>query len=83
MPTVAYVFGMKVQLFYGDHDPPHFHVEYGEHRARVSIATLTLLDGALPTRKKRRLLAWAAEHQEQLSQGWADVCNDRKPRRIE
>jgi hypothetical protein len=40
MPVVAIVDGMLILLFFNDHDPPHFHVEYGEHRARVSIATL-------------------------------------------
>ena len=28
-----------------DHDPPHFHVRYGEHRATFAIDAVELLDG--------------------------------------
>jgi len=37
-------------MFYNDHEPPHFHVRYGERRAIVAIDTLVLLEGSLPSR---------------------------------
>lgn len=82
MPVVAVVDGMMVILYFEDHDPPHFHVEFGEFRARVSIATATLMDGRLPVAKRRKLLEWTREHRAELAQAWQDVRQDRKPKRI-
>jgi len=82
VPVVAIVDGMMVMLFFNDHDPPHFHVEYGDFHARVSIATMQLIDGRLPIAKRRKLLQWARDHQEELAQGWKDIRSERKPRRI-
>jgi len=83
MPVVAIVDGMLIMFFFNDHDPPHFHVDYGDFRAKVSIATLKIIDGELPANKRRRVLKWAAEHQEELSAAWKAVQNSEKPRRIE
>jgi len=67
MPVVAIVDGMLIMFFFNDHDPPHFHVDYGDFRAKVSIATLKIIDGELPANKRRPVLKWAGEHQEELS----------------
>jgi len=82
VPIVAIVDGVKIMFFFRDHDPPHFHAEYGEFRARISIATLRIIQGDLPVGKRRRVLQWAEEHQEELSLAWADAQSDRKPRSI-
>jgi hypothetical protein len=42
VPIVAIVDGVKIMFFFRDHDPPYFHAEYGEFRARISIATLRI-----------------------------------------
>jgi hypothetical protein len=45
MPVVAIVDGMLIMFFFNDHDPPHCHVDCGDFRAKVSIATLKIIDG--------------------------------------
>jgi hypothetical protein len=82
VPTVAIVDGMLILLFFDDHDPPHFHVEFGEFRARVSIATATMLDGRLPVAKRRKLLEWTRDHREDLGRAWHDVRKGLKVQRI-
>ena len=37
MWVAIFVFG---GMYFGDHPPPHFHAEYGEHRAVIDIRTL-------------------------------------------
>jgi len=37
-------------MFHDDHNPPHFHVKYAEHTAKIAIGTLELTDGKLPRR---------------------------------
>ena len=33
MPEISRFFGIVIRMFYNDHQPPHFHAEYGEHEA--------------------------------------------------
>ena len=40
------------------HRLPHFHAYYGEYRDSFSIEMPNLLEGALPRRQLRLVLAW-------------------------
>ncbi len=31
MPEVSRFYGIVIKIFYDDHNPPHFHAEYGEY----------------------------------------------------
>jgi hypothetical protein len=36
MPELCRFYGIVVKMFYDDHNPPHFHAEYGEHEMRTA-----------------------------------------------
>jgi len=55
-------------MYYDDHNPPHFHVFYGEYEAQVSIDTLEVIKGKLS--KRALVLEWAAEHRNELREDW-------------
>jgi hypothetical protein len=57
MPTISKFFGIAVRMYYDDHPPAHFHAYYGEHSAKIDIATLQIQAGWLP----RRALALVLE----------------------
>ncbi|OGO33396.1 MAG: transcriptional regulator, partial [Chloroflexi bacterium RBG_16_56_8] len=59
-----------IKMFFGDHPPPHFHAEYGEHEALIEIRTLTTIEGALPPRALGMVVEWGAEHQQELLDLW-------------
>jgi hypothetical protein len=40
MPEISRFFGISIKMFFGDHLPPHFHADYGEHNALIDICTL-------------------------------------------
>ncbi|MBE3065770.1 MAG: DUF4160 domain-containing protein [Spirochaetes bacterium] len=48
MPEISRFFGIVIEMFFLDHAPPHFHAEYAEHEALVTIETLEVLRGQLP-----------------------------------
>lgn len=50
MPTISMFYGILIRMYWNDHAPPHFHVEYGEYRAQYLIETLALSRGQLPRR---------------------------------
>ena len=70
--------GMSVYMRFKDHNPPHFHVKYGEYRALISIKELKVLEGYLPTRVLDLVTEWAELHKEELMRNWDMVKNTLK-----
>jgi len=70
MPIISLFFGIKVTMFYDDHIPPHFHVEYNGEKAIVDIKKCQVTKGNLPGKQLRLVLAWATIHQDELMQNW-------------
>jgi len=62
--------GIKIYLNYNEHQPPHFHAEYGEYRCSILIESIELLSGNMPNRQLKMLMGWAALHQEELKENW-------------
>lgn len=73
MPTISMFYGILIRMFFDDHQPPHFHVQYSEFKAKISIDTLEILDGNLPSRVLGLVLEWAAIHRNELRADW-DLC---------
>ncbi|MEK6705508.1 MAG: DUF4160 domain-containing protein [Bdellovibrionota bacterium] len=46
MLEISRFLGIIISMFYSDHNPPHFYVEYNEYRAKISIAELQIIDAA-------------------------------------
>lgn len=70
MPEISRFFGIIIAMFYDEHNPPHFHARYGEHKAEIAIETLALLAGKLPPRVMGLVMEWASSHQEELMVDW-------------
>ena len=82
MPTVAIVEGVKIQFFAEEHPPPHFHAQFAEHRIRIEIASLRVLNGRLPHAKLSAVLRWAESRREELLHTWHVVLAKQKPQRM-
>jgi len=82
MPTVAVVDGIKIQFYWGEHPPPHFHAEYAEHVALIDLRTLEILEGELPKPQYRKVVAWARPRFAELMLAWSLSADDENPGRI-
>jgi len=85
MPTISMFFGIIIRLYFvpSEHQPPHFHVYYAEHKATVDIRTCEMLEGDLPKKQMKLVLAWAELHQEELMANWKLVMNGEDPFKID
>ncbi|CAN5815251.1 DUF4160 domain-containing protein [soil metagenome] len=83
MPTISEFYGIVIRMFPKDHPPPHFHALFGEHRARVAIATGEPLEGKLPPRAARLVREWAELHRSELATNWELAEQMRPLQRIE
>ena len=77
MPTISVFYGIVIQMFWREHNPPHFHALYGEHEALIDIRELRVMRGSLPRRAMALVLEWAAEHREELTENW-NLCSQLK-----
>ena len=82
MPTISFFYGIVIRMYFNDHAPPHFHVEYAEFKATVEIGSLTLKTGKLPRRAQMLVLDWAELHQAELLEDWRLCEAKQQPRQI-
>lgn len=52
------------------HNHPYIHVKYGELEAIYEIPNGNLLQGFMPSNKKKLMLAWIEIHKEDLMADW-------------
>ncbi len=57
-------------MYFNDHEPAHFHAQYGDFEALIEIETLATLRGGLPRRAMALVLEWAALHRRDLRLDW-------------
>ena len=50
MPRISEFYGIVIEMYWSDHNPPHFHAKYAEHRAEIDIQSLGVLRGRLPAK---------------------------------
>ena len=70
MPTISRFFGILIRMYYDDHNPPHFHVFYGEYEAMINIDTLEIIKGELPRRVFAMTIEWASIYRDALKEDW-------------
>ena len=66
MPVISSFYGILIKMYFGDHMPPHFHAEYGEFSAQISIFGLGILQGYLPPKALALVVEWASIHKDEL-----------------
>ena len=77
MPQISRFFGIIIKMFFDDHNPPHFHAEYGEYKAEIGITDLNVLRGELPARALGLVIEWALRHKSELLENWERMENDK------
>lgn len=70
-------------MYYGDHQPAHFHAIYGDDEAAISIEDGEIIAGHLPRRASKLLTEWIDLHRDELFANWRSVVNNEPLRPIE
>jgi len=83
MPELSRFLGIVVFMYFNDHNPPHFHVEYGDHQASIAIENLSVLEGGLPSRVLGYVIEWASLHRKELMDDWDMIKSTGKYFKIE
>ena len=72
MPEITRFYGLIIKMYFqqAEHNPPHFHVVYGEYIGAIDINTLNMIEGDLPPKALALVREWASQHQDDLLNIW-------------
>ena len=85
MPTISMFYGIIVRMFNekgGKHHFPHIHALYSGQEAVVSLDG-ELLEGKLPNKQMKMLLAWMEIHYDELVANWSLLSDGELSFKIE
>ena len=74
---------MSIEMCFGDHWPPHFHVRLPGVRVMVSIENLEVLQGRLSRSDRRVVREWGLKRQSELRDAWNLAVNLQNPGKID
>ncbi|MCK4543821.1 MAG: DUF4160 domain-containing protein [Spirochaetales bacterium] len=83
MPLISQFFGIKIFMYWDEHSPPHFHAEYANMKALISIKEAVVIKGQLPARQLKLALAWCEIHEDELMENWKIAQKHGEIHRIE
>jgi len=69
MPSVCEFFGITIYFYFSEHQPPHFHANYGEFWAEFDFEG-TILNGKFPPRVAGLVMEWALLRNKELQEEW-------------
>ena len=78
IPEISLFDCIRITMYYSDHNPSHFHAEYGSFKSLIDIQRGYVIKGALPSRQLKYVLAWCEMHQDELMQNW-ELAKDTQP----
>jgi hypothetical protein len=71
VPEISKFYGIRITMNWADHNPPHFHAEYGDYEALIQFSPrIDIYRGGLPRTALNLCLQWAALHQAELIAAW-------------
>ena len=79
MPIISQFYGIIIRIFFNDteqHYLEHIHVQYNEFDAVYSINNISVLEGRLPPKQHKLVIAWMEIHKEELKALWKVSQND-------
>lgn len=79
MPAVKRFSRCRIEMYFRDHPPPHFHIvtNAGE-KVAVGIESLSVLQGKADSRDLAEAIAWAADNRQQLRSWWSKYAEGQK-----
>ena len=70
MPVVVLFDGIKLEMYFNDHAPPHIHVKYAEYEVVLTIQEAGVLAGFLPVKQLKQAQQYIIANQEKLLERW-------------
>ncbi len=85
MPTISMFYGIIIRMYCApsEYNQPHFHAYYQDYKAVIDITQGEIIEGSLPSKHSKLVLAWAELHKDELFADWDVASHGELPFRIE
>jgi len=86
MAVLSMFYGIIISMYYFDnrqHHLPHIHVKYQDDEAVISIPDGDIIEGKIPSNKRKLVEAWIEIHKEDLIANWELAINGQNIFKIE
>lgn len=70
MSEISRFYGIIITMNFSDHNPPHFHARFGNHKVVIDIKTGGVLAGNFPPRALGMVSEWQSLHVAELMSDW-------------
>lgn len=77
MPEISRFYGIIIKMYFNEHNPPHFHIEYQDYEAVMNIETGEVI-GKISRRALNLVYDWLDLHRDELLENWKRI-EERKP----
>ena len=64
MPTIDNFNGIKINVYNGEHRPPHIYASYNEFEILIVIETKHIYAGELPNKQLRSVFDWLSANSD-------------------
>lgn len=64
MPNIDSIEGIKINIYNGEHLPPHIHAVYNEFEVLLEIKTKDIYAGYLPARQLKKAITWLIKYEK-------------------
>ena len=81
MPEICRFFGIIITMFVDDHNPPHFHVRYGDYQAIITIEK-GIVKGEIPGSVLKNVFFFFFLHKDELMANWMRLQNGEEVQKI-
>lgn len=83
MPVISMFFGIIIRMYFDDHNPPHFYVEYQGRKALFDFKG-NILKGSIRSKTATKLIReWIDLHEKELSQDWELAKRGKELKKID
>ena len=82
MSEIWRFFGIIISMFAGDHNPPHFHIRYGNYKAIITIDK-GIVVGRMPRNVLRQVYQWLDLHRAELIANWECLQSGQEAKKID
>ena len=72
MPEISRFYGIIIKMFFNEHNPPHFHIEYQDFKAIITIKE-GIVEGKMPKNALKLTFEWMELHKDELISNWERI----------
>jgi hypothetical protein len=76
MAEISRFYGIIIQMFGNDHNPPHFHAVFNEYRAIIEIESGEILKGIIPGKQLKYIQVWLDIHKNELMENFNNLRSE-------